>query len=231
MATGRVLPINLSTGGGGYNAADAYPKAAQQSITMGVRVGNSQYAIGYVQEFTWSMKRDNKVLQQIEPFPNGTFGNSGAFSVDFPAAFYWPGEPVEIVPGKVGGIEITIKRYALYTSNILAAAFRVNEKVTGIATGNIDESTMLAGTADPVNLNGTQPNNYVSLIQQVRPITMYQIYYSPLDGSMIYGREFQECWFTNLGEDSGTADDNHPILDNATMIATRVRPYNKSTIG
>ena len=86
---------------------------------------------------------------------------------------------------------------------------------------------MLAGTNDPVNLNGTQPNNYVSLIQQVRPITMYQIYYSPLDGSMIYGREFQECWFTNLGEDSGNADDNHPILDNAIMIATRVRPYHK----
>ncbi len=228
MATGRVLPINRAKGTGGYNEGDLYPRAAQQSVTMGIRVANTQYAIGYVQEFNWSMDRDNKVLHQIEPFPNGTFG-AGSFDVNFPDANYWPGEPIEIVPGKVGGIKIVLKRYALYTSNLLASVFRVQEKVDGAPVGNIVED--VAGMTDPVNMNGTSPNNYVSLIQQVRPVDIYQIYYSPYDGTMIFGRKFEECWFTSIGEDAGTAEDNVPILDNGELIATRVRPYNKSTIG
>ena len=228
MANGRVLPINRAKGTGGYNEGDLYPKAAQQSVTMGIRVGGTQFAIGYVQEFSWSMDRDNKVLHQIEPFPNGTFG-AGTFDTAFPDANYWPGEPIEIVPGKVGGIKISLKRYALYTSNLLASVFRVQEKVDGSPVGNIVED--VAGMTDPVNMNGTAPNNYVSLIQQVRPVDIYQIYYSPFDGTMIFGRKFEECWFTSIGEDAGNADDNSPIMDNGELIATRVRPYNKSTIG
>lgn len=228
MAIGRVLPINRAKGTGGYNEGDPYPKAAMQSVTMGVRVGASNYAIGYVHEFNWNMDRDNAVLHQIEPFPNGTFGTTGTFGVDFFESNYWPGEPIEIIPGKVGGVSITLNRYSLYTSNLLASVFRLQEKLDGSPVGNIEED--VDGMTDPVNMDGTAPNNYVSLIQQVRPVDLYQVFYSPYDGSLIFGRKFEECWFSSIGEDIPTSDENGPILENGELLATRVRPYNKDSL-
>lgn len=211
----RVLPINYAASRDNLNGS--VPKTAIQSITMAVRVGPSQMAIGYIQEFGWSADRDVKMLHQIEPYPNGTFNNQATLGgVDFFDSLYWPGEPVEGVPGKVDGITVTLKRYALYTSNLLAALTRL----CGAGTEDAD----IPVTNDAVN-NTSDVNRYVTLIQQVRPIDIYQMYISPVTGAIVFGRKFEECWFTKLGETIPAAETNEPILEDGEMKATRLRPY------
>ena len=218
----RILPINRAKGGGGWDESSGQlPKAAIQSITMSVRFGEQKYAIGYIQQFKWSISRDNAVLHQIEAYPNGTFGEGGTWgSVGFSGtnqASYWPGEAVEVVPGKQPGIDITLNRYALYTSNALSAIVRSDNAGT-------EEDTPIATNAD-INITGaTGYLQYVSLLQQVRPVDIHQIYYSPVDGKPIFGRRFEECWFKTYGEEIPDADKNGPILENAVLTATRIRP-------
>ena len=211
----RVLPINYAASRS--NLEGTIPKTAIQSITMAIRVGPNQMAIGYIQEFSWSADRDVKMLHQIEPYPNGTFNNQAKLGdVEFHQSLYWPGEPVEGVPGKIDGISLTIKRYALYTSNLLAALSRIG------GAGNYDSDIPV--TNDVVN-NTQDVNKYVSLIQQVRPLDIYQMYVSPVTGQIIFGRIFEECWFSSLGEEIPTAETNEPIMENGEMKAVRVRPF------
>lgn len=216
----RILPINRAMAGGGWKESSGQlPKAAIQSITMSMRFGDNQYAIGYVKTFSWKVTRDNTVLHQIEAFPNGTFGESGAWgSVGFTGsnhAYYWPGEAVEVVPGKQPGIEITLNRYALYTSNALSSILRID----GAGT---EEDAPISSNAD-VNISSGEVA-YVSLLQQVRPVDVYQIYYSPVTGKPIFGRVFQECWFKEYGEESHDAEKNTPVIENAVLTATRIKP-------
>lgn len=208
----RVLPLNNKT------AADSIPKAAIQSITMAIRVGTQKFAIGYVQEFGWDADRDVKALHQMEPYPNGTFDGAATLgNHNFGDTTYWPGEPVEVVPGKIDLITITLKRYALYTSNLLAALMRIN----AAGTEDVDE---LPTTNDIVN-DVTAVNQYVSLIQQVRPVEIYQMYISPTTGQVVFGRKFEECWFTKIGETIPNADTNEPVLEEGELKASRIRPY------
>ena len=211
----RVLPINYAASKS--NLEGTIPKTAIQSITMAVRVGPNQYAIGYVQEFGWSADRDVKTVHQIEPYPNGTFNNQATLGgTEFHESLYWPGEPVEGIPGKIDGIHVTLNRYALYTSNLLAAMARLS------GAGNYDET--IPTTNDAVN-NTADVNKYVSLIQQVRPFDIYQMYVSPVTGQIVFGRIFEEGWFTKLGETIPSAETNEPILENGEMVFVRVRPF------
>lgn len=218
----RILPINRAKGGGGWSEGSGQlPKAAMQSITMSVRFGEKQFAVGYIQKFSWNVTRENEVLHQIEAYPNGTFGEGGAWgSVGFSGAnqaSYWPGEAIEIIPGKQPGIEISLGRYALYTSNALSSILRID----GAGT---EEDEAITTNAD-VNITGATGNlAYVSLLQQVRPVDIHQIYYSPIDGKPIFGRRFEECWFKDYGETIPEAGKNGPILEDAKLTATRIRP-------
>jgi len=208
----RILPINNKF------ATDEIPKAAIQSITMAIRVGPNQYAIGYVQEFGWDAARDAKALHQMEPYPDGTFSSSETLDdSDFIDSNYWPGEPVEVIPGKIDIITLTLKRYALYTSNLLAALMRISAAGT-------EDTDVLPTTNDVVN-DVSSVNQYVTLIQQVRPIEIYQMYISPTTGRVVYGRKFEECWFTKIGETIPNADTNEAILEEGELKAARIRPY------
>lgn len=208
----RILPLNNA------NAEVSIPKAAIQSITMAIRVGPNKYAVGYVYEFGWDATRDVKALHQMEPYPDGTFDSGKTLGdTDFLTSSYWPGEPVEVVPGKIDVITLTLKRYALYTSNLLAALMRLNAAGT-------EDSSVLPTTNDVVN-DTTIPNHYVTLIQQVRPVEIYQMYISPTDGKIVFGRKFEECWFTKIGETIPNADTNEAILEEGELKASRIRPY------
>lgn len=208
----RILPLNNKF------ANDSIPKAAIQSITMAIRVGPNQYAIGYVYEFGWDATRDVTALHQMEPYPDGTFDSSKSLENQvFGDTSYWPGEPVEVVPGKIDIITLTLKRYALYTSNLLAALMRLNAAGT-------EDPDVLPTTNDAVN-DVTAVNTYVTLIQQVRPIEIYQMYISPTTGQVVFGRKFEECWFTKIGETIPNADTNEAILEEGELKASRIRPY------
>lgn len=208
----RVLPLNNKF------ASEEIPKAAIQSITMAIRVGASKLAIGYVYEFGWDAGRDVKALHQMEPYPDGTFDGSATLDDhEFRDTTYWPGEPVEVIPGKIDVVTLTLKRYALYTSNLLAALMRLN------SAGTEDSDTSLV-TNDDVN-DVSAVNEYVTLIQQVRPVEIYQMYISPTTGRVVFGRKFEECWFTKIGETIPNADTNEAILEEGELKAARIRPY------
>jgi len=211
--------MNWATGGGGrVSDTDTVPKAAMQSITMAVRFGDGkQFAIGYVQQFKWTMTRDKEILHQIEAYPNGTFESAtNLATARFGQTFYWPGEPIEVIPGKVNGVDITLSRYALYSSNLLRSLMRID----GAGT----EDTEQIQNNNEIQYTGALQNPYVSLIQQVRPVYIYQQFLSPTVGTIVFGRVFEECWFTDIGEDIPTAEKNGPILENGTLTATRIRP-------
>lgn len=214
----RVYPINWATGAGGRVLdSDPVPRAAMQSITMSLRFGDQKYAIGYIQSFNWSMDRSAQPYHQIEAYPNGTFGEPGS-TVHFNGSTYWPGEPVEVIPGKVGGIQISLSKIAFYSANLLRSLMKIEG----------------AGTEDDLPINSQQDihyggangqNEYVSVIQQVRPVYIYQIFLSPTTGRPVFGRAFEECWFTNISETIPDAATNGAIVENATLLATRMRPY------
>ncbi|GAF84663.1 unnamed protein product, partial [marine sediment metagenome] len=69
VAANRLLPLHI---GEEVEAATDYksPHASIQSITMGIRIGGAKYAIGYIQKFTFDMKRDTTPIYQIEPYPD-----------------------------------------------------------------------------------------------------------------------------------------------------------------
>lgn len=223
----RILPINWATAGEDVRQLEAAnstaaPRAAIQSITMALRFGNGkQYAIGYVKKFNWTAQRDKQILHQIEPYPNGTFSGGSstpAFgSVGFASSKYWPGEPVEIVPGKMGAIDISLDRYALYSSNLLRAL------ITADGAGT-EHSAPVQNNSD-IHYSGDKQNEYVSLIQQTRPVYIYQTYINPLTGAVIFGRVFEECWFTEIGEEIADAERNEAVMEGGKLTATRLRPY------
>ncbi len=212
----RILPINWGMAGGGTPGVEVeVPRSAIQSVTLGVRFGTEHMAIGYIDEFSYNLTRESQTVYQIEPYPNNTFGTGwGALQEStFGQTQYWPGEPCEIIPGKQKEISITLNRYALYSSNLLAAMIRAD----------------LAGTEgdssrDPNSNDPTLVNTYVALLQQVRPIDVFEIYISPTTGNIIFGRVFMECWITSIGEKIPTAAQNQAVLENGTIVATRIRP-------
>ena len=218
----RLLPLhNMSAPDTGT------PHAAIQSITMGIRVGDFQYAIGYIQSFSFDMKREAKAIWQIEPYPN-VLGDKGSDQAGVKATYsvqkfdettkYWPGEAIEVIPGKMGPLELKLNRYSVYTANLMAAMMR-------------------SSGAGVYNSTPTQPHiiediqasiDYVSLLQQVRPFDIYQIFVSPLTGAVLWGRKFGGCWFTTIGEKSGEAEKNDPIMEEASVQATYLRPLTSS---
>lgn len=219
----RIFPINWATAANGaVDDTNPVPKAAIQSITMAVRIGRDDAAtagaIGYVQEFNWSMRRDAQPIHQIEPIPDNTFGSQVGLgtNLNFTTSKFWPGEPVEVIPGKVGGVEIRLGKYALYSCNLLRSTLKLAGAGTEDATPTSD-----------IHYTGTGQNEYVSLIQQTRPIYIYQYFLSPISGQPVFGRVFEECWFTDIGETIPTAETNMAILENGTLLATRIRPVLK----
>lgn len=216
----RLLPLH------NVNESARAPHSTIQSITMGIRIGAQKYAIGYIHQFSFEMKRENKTIYQVEPYPDvrgddtGAAGITSAFaSAEFNEnTSYWPGEPVEVIPGKMGPIEITLDRYALYTANLMAAVSRA----TG--SGVYDSVTIppnLQESADPVI-------KYVNILQQVRPFEMYQIFVSPITGSVLWGRKFMGCWFSSIGEKTPESDKNEPVMENGKIQVTAIRPLTSS---
>jgi hypothetical protein len=223
----RLLPIHRTPAWSTAESDIKVPHSAIQSITMGIRVGTQKYAIGYIHKFSFDMKRDNKPIYQIEPYPD-IFGDtataSGVSGVGFgSAAFneetaYWPGEAIEIIPGKMGVIEIKLNRYSLYTGNLMSAMMRA----TG--SGVYEEpNTQLAPNISDIESTNTAMY-YVSILQEVRPFEIFQVFVNPLDGAVLWGRKFGGCWFSTIGEEAPDSDKNEPMIENGTVQATYIRP-------
>lgn len=216
----RLLPLH------NINPNSNAPHSSIQSITMGIRIGNQKFAIGYIHKWSFTMERAEKTIFQIEPYPDVRGDDSspaGIASVYTARKFdenttYWPGEAIEVIPGKMNPVKITLHRYALYTGNLLAAISR--------ATG----SGVYDGSEVPPNIQETEEPviKYVNILQQVRPFDIYQTFVSPVTGGVLWGRKFGGCWFTKIGETSAESDKNEPILEEGEISATYIRPLSSS---
>lgn len=216
----RLLPLH------NINESATTPHSSIQSITMGIRIGNQKFAIGYINKFSFEMNRDQKTIYQIEPYPDvmGDDSSPAGIATSFTSrrfdenTRYWPGEAIEVIPGKMQPLKLTLERYSLYTSNLMAAVAR--------ASGS--------GVYDPTevapNLQETAPAiiKYISILQQVRPFDIYQIFVSPITGGVLWGRKFGGCWFTKIGEVSPDAEKNEPLLEQGEIQATYIRPLTSS---
>jgi hypothetical protein len=99
---------------------------------MGIRIGTQKYAIGYIHKFSFDMKRGVKPIWQIEPYmdvlgtettPSGIKKEFGTISFDENTK-YFPGEAIEVIPGKMEPLTLKLDRYALYTGNLMSAVLR-----------------------------------------------------------------------------------------------------------
>ena len=210
--------------------AEEYSQRPVQSITMGVRVGNDySVALGYVQSFTWSIARSSTELYQIEPIADGTFaGNASSLALgetpEFVDSKYWPGEVIEVIPGKQGAASLSLSRTTLYGSNLLSALMYLQ------GAGNVGND--VAGT-ERTSLDFTAAGiaafqQFVTIVQQVRPIYIKQIFMNPINGKLAYGRVFEDCWIEDLRENLPEASENRVVIEEMTLKATRIRPLNSS---
>jgi len=216
----RLLPLH------NVDESATTPHSVIQSITMGIRIGSNKYAIGAIHKFSFRMERDAKPIYQIEPYPDvrgddtSASGLGGAFaSAEFDEdTTYWPGEAIEVIPGKMGPINITLHRYVLYTANLMAAVLRA----TG--SGVYDSNPV----APNLKTSESAVIKYVNILQQVRPFDVYQFFVSPITGKVLWGRKFGGCWIKNLGETSPESDRNEAILEEGELMATYIRPLTSS---
>jgi len=216
MADNNVLSMKNPPFGTDADSLDS----ALYITAVSVRVGPSKLPLGYVQ----SIKADGigrkvSTVRQLEAYPNTVFNvPGGAFStpvagvVPFSSDLtYFPGEAVEVVPGPMDGdIKVTLKRVTLFTSNILEAAIKA-----GILQKSVTDSNALSF-------------RIVNVLQQTRPFSIYELWVSPKsDRKILYGIEYQDCWFQawDKEEIDVSRGGEAMIVDTATVIATRIRPY------
>ena len=219
----RLLPLSNK------NLNAVTPHSTIQSITMGIRIGDEKFAIGAIHKFSFKQDRATKSVYQIEPYSDilGDDTTAAGIASKFkPTTFdehttYWPGEAIEVIPGKMGEITLTLNRYSLYTANLMAAVTR--------ASG----SGVYDGTAVAPNLLESAPTviKYVNILQQVRPFDIYQIFVSPITGAVLWGRKFGGCWFKSIGEEAPESDKNEPILENGEITCRNIRPLTTGTGG
>ena len=221
----RVTPLSISPRDSLDTTADMYKKHIVTHIQLGVRVGQDvNIALGFIQGFNWSIDRPVTEVHQIEPIPDGTFSssvkiksNDGLFNTK-----YYPGEVIELIPGKQGAVSIDISRCVLYGSNILSALMFIEKAGT-------EESKI--GSAEASSFDPTDSTSsgsfaqYVTLIQQVRPVYIKQIILNPVSGEVAYGRVFEDVWIESMSEEQVTADKNEPLVESIKAKATRIRPF------
>ena len=79
---------------------------------------------------------------------------------------------------------------------------------------------------NPELVFGGNAMQYVSLIQQVRPIFIKQIVYNPVDGSIIWGRVFEGAWIEDWSEEIPDASKNEIVVESMKIKAAKIRPFN-----
>lgn len=211
-----ILPISKAAAREASSAeftAATTPGIALPSISLAMRFGPTNKAIGYINQFARTHTRSLVHLKQLEPYPNGTFSSAASsmnFNTDYGTSQYFPGETVEVVPGPLGDESITLQRYALYTSMLFEAVVRAD----GADIARTDYTTK--------NINDIASGRLVSLLQQTKACLVLEIYVSPIDGSTIYGVQYIDCWFSDMGRT--VAQGTNFIQESGKLEVTRTRP-------
>ena len=152
---------------------------------MSIYIADNDSPIGYVQQFTLSQSRD---IARIFEISANTDGNA-----------------IELVPGNLTDLTVTVRRVELY-ANILEEAF-------GFAGIGADGSTQ----------------NLAMLTDQTEPFKMEEVYqYVDSEGNVnSFGFVYHGCWVTSTGRDA-PAEGNRLVTRDATIQCARmefIRPY------
>lgn len=128
--------------------------------------------------------RQNRTATPVFEFGSLTTGGGD----DIPADF---GEPYEIVPGNVGGTEISVRRYDVYTK-------RMENAFT----------------------QGTIQQNLMMLTRQDQSIRLIEFWKSP-DGSLDFTYIYYGCWFTNIGREHAADGNRIVMANATIMFSRR----------
>ncbi len=205
MAVTQILPVTDQA-----FTADSQLTRALPVITLAIRGGlMGDKVIGYVTGITRTHTRTVERLHQLEPFSTeaGGFQTLAKTGND-----YFPGEAIELVPGILGEETVALTRYALYTSTLFEAFMRAG------GAGDANNQT-------PVDVNNPElESRYTSLLQQVRPVNVYEYYVSPITKKVLWGIIYYDGWFTDMGRRITVGTDT-VIMEEATIAITRSRPF------
>ena len=221
----RVTPLSISPRDSFSTTAEMYKRHIVTHIQLGVRIGQDvNLALGFIQGLNWDIDRPITEVHQIEPIPDGTFSNMVSIKRN-PGLFntkYYPGEVIELIPGKQGAASITISRCVLYGSNIMSALMYIEK--AGTEEPSIGSAE--AASFDPMDpASSVSFAQYVTLIQQVRPVFIKQIILNPVNGVVAYGRVFEDVWIESMSEEQVAAEENKPLIETIKAKATRIRPF------
>ena len=234
MSTNQVLPISSSRAADGVANQNDYtalrPVGAMNILQSSVRFGatGANHPIGLVQEVTWSISRKLKEMYQIEAIPNTIFEPAPTIDLtDFgqfglPETSYFPGEPVEVVPGVQEPITINLKRTVMNSSTALEAIINTSDAAEYRNYDGVGGSPNLQVTKDGTLIRGISP------LQQVRPATLYVLFFSPTRAhEVIYGLQFVDCWIRKVGGWNITASGEGGIIEEIEMLCPKVKLYQK----
>lgn len=221
----QVLPVSSSRGGTAEFTKLA-PVSAMNVLQVSVRAGLlSDRPIGYVREVSWSINRDAKEVYQIEAIPNVIFDlPSGTIDLTRPGQYstsdiYYPGEPVEVIPGYQKAIDVTLKRVVLNAGTGLEAILNTSDAAEYYDYNNG------AGYLPFVDLNVSSDRG-ITPLQQVRPVTLTCMIFSPTRAyRVIYGVKFVDGWITSVsGWDIGAEGDS-TIVEEMKILFPKMRLF------
>lgn len=206
MASDNILPL------GNIPSAEANDllTSALPVLTLGIRGRDGDTPIGYAQSIDRTHTRKVEAILQLEPYVDGTFASGSNSSPTFKAAgqlhqisSYYPGERVEVVPGPITDEKVKLSRTVLYTSTLMEALMRIHfgTKEEGVNKGQ----------------------HIVSLVQQTRPFTIFEIYVSPLDGKVIWGIKYNGAFAHELPR--SVKVDGTNIIEDISFEVTNTRFY------
>jgi hypothetical protein len=225
-AQNEVLPVSSSRVVDGLdNFTRVAPASAMNVLQYSVRAGkNSDKVLGYIKKISWSVKRKTKEIYQIEALPDTIFDEPSAVDLTqagqyFTRDVYFPGEPVEIVPGFQDPIMIELERTVMNGGTGLEALLNAGDAAEYNNYNN--------GAGYPPFVQPNTGNRGINPLQQVRPLTITSICYSPTQvRNVIYGVRFIDCWIEDVtGWDIGT-DGEGVIVEKISMKCPKIRLFN-----
>jgi hypothetical protein len=233
----QVLPVSSSR-----RAPDGQPEQANFTaprpngviniLQASVRLGNKgpSMAVGLVQKLEWSIKRKTKEVYQLEALPNVIFGIPRTPSSDLTvigqyerAGDYYPGEPIEIVPGVQEPIELTLERAVMNSGTGLEALLATGDAAEYAPyNAGVGYEPFIAQSAFATTESG-DPARGINPLQQVRPLALYSLIFSPTTGEIIYGIKFIDTWIEEISGWNLEAAGDGPIIESIKMRCPRIR--------
>lgn len=267
----QVIPVpGYRRGRDGLFSPESFlPDTPISILSLSVRVGRQQIAIGFVQSIGFSIDREVEDYYELSPYAPNDFGTLTAIfnNQSFNESLVAEGEPVTLIPGVQKPITVSLKRPMIYSSTAMEAIFKgggagefttqemsdfryTAEDTTSSSfggrllagaaagaliglgrpsSGSLLQSAGAGAAAGAVQATLSNPNpervRYGALLQQVRPVKLSFIVFSPNGTSskqVAYQLDFLEGWAQKWSVDE-ISSDGEMVMENMEIVFPRVR--------